>query len=117
MGRRWGDRLWQSRSLQHLFSRPQLVCWRGLIARGPLTWECPRHAYRLQSAVRVAVFKSLMTITENCVRRTASRLIRVILIRRSPITILEQYGLIHGTGAIFNKTPYTSARVKPRRPP
>jgi hypothetical protein len=39
MGAGGGDRLWQSRLSQHLFSRPQLVCWR--VARGPPTWGVP----------------------------------------------------------------------------
>ena len=50
---RRGDRLWQSRLSQHLFSWPQLVCWR--VACGPPTWACWGQAYKLPNAGRVAV--------------------------------------------------------------
>ena len=110
MGAGGGDRLWQSRSSQHLFSRPQLVCWR--VARGPPTWACLVQAYKLRNAGRVAVFMSLTTIIENWNRPTASALIRAILIRPSPISISDRCGPTRVTGA---KMPYTSARAKPRR--
>jgi hypothetical protein len=112
MGRRWGDRLWLSRSSQHLFSQPQLVCWR--VARGPPTWACRVQAYKLPTNVgRVAVFMSVTTIIGNCDRPTASLLIRAILIRPSPITIWDRCG----PGLVLSATlQYTvSARAKPRR--
>jgi len=108
MGAGGGDRLWQSRSSQHLFSRPQLVCWRA--ARGPPTWACRVQAYKLPNAGRVAVVMSLTTFIQNCDRPTASVLIRAILIRPSPITIWDRCGPGRITGATFN-----SARAKPRR--
>src|SRR6516165_6223140 len=95
-----GDRLWQSRSSQHLFSRPQLVCWR--VARGPPSWACRVQAYRLPTnAGRVAVFMSLTTIIENCARPTALPSIRVISIRLSPITISDRFALTRDSGATF----------------
>jgi hypothetical protein len=112
MGRRWGRSVWQSRSSQHLFSRPQLVCWR--VVREPPTWACRVQAYKLPTnAGRVAVLMSLTRIIENCDRPTASLLIRAILIRPSPITISDRCGPGRVTGATLNK--YTSARAKPRR--
>ena len=110
MGAGGGDRLWQSRSSQHLFSRPQLVCWR--VARGPPNWACRVQAYKPPNADRVAVFMSLTTIIENCDRPMASLLIRAILMRPSPITITDRCGPGRVTGATFNNT---SARAKPRR--
>jgi hypothetical protein len=111
MGAGGGDRLWQSRSSQHLFSRPQLVCWR--VARGPPTWACRVQAYKLANAGRVAVFMSLTTIIENWNRPTASVLIRATTTPPSRTTISVRCGPGRVTGATL--TPYTSARAKPRR--
>jgi hypothetical protein len=110
MGAGGGDRLWQSRSSQHLFSRPQLVCWR--VARGQPTWACRVQAHKLANAGRVAVFMSPTTIIENWNRPTASVLIRATTTPPSRTIISDRCGPGRITGA---KMPSTSARAKPRR--